>query len=138
MEAARLHKLIGKLDTSNVHEQHAALAAIDRRMFTDIAMALDAITDAERRTGYPFEELVGIIKKRWPKPEEGWRGLSDVKKFAFHRALVNQKWLSDDERHKLIEMNDRLCVAPGNPADAGDCEFMDQLLRRAKREGVRI
>jgi hypothetical protein len=111
MEAARLRKLIAKLDTDNLHEQHAALAVIDRKVFTDIAMSLDAITDAEHRTGYPFAELIGIIQKRWPRPEAGWVGMSDT---------------------------DRLCLAPGNPADAGDCEFMDAILRRAKREGVRI
>jgi hypothetical protein len=138
MEAARLRKLIAKLDTDNLHEQHAALAVIDRKVFTDIAMSLDAITDAEHRTGYPFAELIGIIQKRWPRPEAGWVGMSDTKKFAAHRILMVQNWLTEHERRKLIELNDRLCLAPGNPADAGDCEFMDAILRRAKREGVRI
>jgi hypothetical protein len=101
-------------------------------------MSLDAIHDAERRTGYQINEIVDIIKKRWPKPKEGWRGMSDIKKFALHRALVNQSWLSDAERHKLIELNDSLCTAPGNPADAGDEAFMNAMLRRAKREGLRI
>jgi hypothetical protein len=138
MEAARLHKLIAKLDTDNINEQYTALAAIDRKMFTDIAMSLDAIIDAERRTGYKFAELIKIIAKRWPKPEPGWAGMSDVKKFAAHRALVTQNWLTDSERHKMIELNDRLCVAPGNPVDPDACEFMDEILRRAKREGLRI
>ena len=101
MEAARLHKLIAKLDTDNVYEQHAALAAIDRKIFIDVAMALDAIIDAECRTGYEFSEIIKIIVKRWPKPEEGWRGMSGVKKFAAHRTLVVQNWLTDHERHKL-------------------------------------
>jgi hypothetical protein len=135
---ARSIKLIAKLDTGNIHEQHAALAAIGREIFTEIAMRLDAITDAEQRTGYSFAELIGIIQKRWPKPEHGWVGMSDVKKFAAHRILMVQNWLTEHERRKLIELNDRMCVAPGNPADAGDCEFMDAILRRAKRDGVRI
>jgi hypothetical protein len=135
---ARSIKLIAKLDTENIHEQHAALAAIDRKIFTDIAMSLNAIADAEHRTGYSFAELIGIIKKRWPKPEAGWAGMSDTKKFAAHRILVAQNWLTEHERRKLIELNDRLCLAPGNPVDAGDCEFMNAILRRAKREGVRI
>jgi hypothetical protein len=101
-------------------------------------MSLDAIDDAERRTGYEFSEIIKIIKKRWPKPEEGWRGMSDVKKFAAHRILVAQNWLTDHERHRLIELNDRLCVAPGNPTSDDDCSFMNGVLRRAKREGVRI
>jgi hypothetical protein len=130
--------LIAKLDTHNLHERDVALAAIDRKVFTDIAMQLDAIADAERRTGYQFSEIIKIINKRWPKAEPGWRGMSDVKRFAFHRAIVNQSWLTDFENHRLVEINDRLCVAPGNSVDPGDCEFMDAILRKARREGVRI
>jgi hypothetical protein len=131
-------KLLAKLDTENINEQHAALAVIDRKVFTDIAMSLDAITDAERRSGYPFEELVKIIKRRWPKPEEGWAGMSDIKKFAAHRVLVNQNWLTDHERHKMIELNDRSCLMPGNPVSSEDEDFMNAILRRAKKEGARI
>jgi hypothetical protein len=103
MEAYRLHKLIAILDTENINEQHAALAAIDRKMFTDVAMSLDAIADAEHRTGYEFSEIIKIIKKRWPKPEAGWAGMSETKKFAFHRLIVAQDWLTEHERHRLIE-----------------------------------
>jgi hypothetical protein len=135
---ARPIKLIAKLDTHNLHERDVALAAIDRKVFTDIAMQLDAIADAEQRTGYSFAELIGIIKKRWPKPEAGWRGMSGAKKFAAHRILVAQNWLTDHERRKLIEMNDRLCLAPGNPFTPDDDAFMNAILRRAKREGTGI
>ena len=134
----RSRKLIARLDTANVHEQHTALASIDRKAFTDIAMQLDAIADAEHRTGYSFSELIKIVVKRWPKPELGWAGMSDVKKYAAHRVLITQDWLTGHERHKLIELNDRLVLAPGNPIDPGDCEFMDAILRKARREGVRI
>jgi hypothetical protein len=125
MEAAKLHKLIARLDSENVHEQHAALAAIDWKSFTDIAMALESIIDAERRTGYHFSDIIKIIVKRWPKPEPGWAGMSETKKFAFHRMIMEQDWLADHERRRLIELNDRMCLASGNPVNPGDAEFME-------------
>jgi hypothetical protein len=135
---ARSIKMIATLSSENDNEQHAALAAIDRKVFTDVAMSLDAIADAEHRTGYQFSEIIKIINKRWPKPQAGWNGLTETKKFAFHRLLMAQEWLGEHERRRLIEINDRMCVASGNPISLDDNEFMDSILRRAKREGVRI
>jgi hypothetical protein len=138
MEESTIRKLIARLGSDNINEQHTALAAIDRKAFTDIAVQLDAIADAEQRTGYSFTEIINIIVKRWPKREAGWAGMSGTRKFATHRILMAQDWLTEHERHRMIEINDRLCVAPGNPETAGDVEFMDSILRKAKVEGVRI
>jgi hypothetical protein len=134
----RVRKLIAKLDSENTNEQIAALAAIDHVVFTDVAMVLNDIADAEHRTGYQFGEIVKIIEKRWPRRQDGWAGMSDSKKIMVHRILVVQDWLSEHERRRLIEANDRLCLMPGNQTSLDEAEFMDAILRRAKREGVRI
>jgi hypothetical protein len=133
-----LSKLIARLSSANEHERAAAMAAIDRGSFVDVAEMLEQVAEIERRTDRPLKEIAEIVRKRWPKPEPGWAGMSETKKFAVHRMLVEQHWLTDHEKHRLIELNDRLCVAPGNPIDPSDYEFMDGMLRKAKREGVRI
>jgi hypothetical protein len=114
------------------------MTAIDRASFVDIAEMLEMVAEIERQADRPLKEIAEIVRKRWPKREAGWAGMSDTKKFAVHRMLVNQTWLNHYERHRLIELNDRLCLAPGNPVTADDEIFMDSILRRAKKEGVRI
>jgi hypothetical protein len=133
-----LSKLIARLSSANEAERAAAMSAIDRASFVDVAEMLEQVAEIERRTDRPLKEIAEIVRKRWPKPEAGWLGMSDTKKFAIHRILVGQSWLSEHERHRMIELNDRACIAPGNSLDVDACEFMDSILRKARREGVRI
>jgi hypothetical protein len=135
---ARSIKLIAQLSSENDHERAAAMSAIDRGCFVSVAEMLKQVAEIERVTDRPLKEIAEIVRKRWPKREPGWRGLTDTKKFAFHRMLVAQHWLTEHERHRLTELNDRLCLASGNEPDPGDIEFMDSILRRAEREGLRI
>jgi hypothetical protein len=135
---ARSIKLIAQLSSENEYERAAAMSVIDRGLFVDVAMQLDAIADAERRTGHSFDEIIKIVQKRWPKREPGWRGLPETKKFLLHRLLVGQHWLSEYEKRRLTELNDQLCLAPGNESAPADIQFLDEIMRRAEREGLRI
>jgi hypothetical protein len=50
-----------------------------------------------------------------------------------HRAWAESKWISEADRHRLIGLNDRICLAPGNPISPGEEDFMNALLRRSEK-----